>query len=101
MTQVRLECCQKKTSICQDNFKIWNHETFGHIRISLGKKLKELNWAEEAGMYRTNPDHIKKLRDEIQGLKAKEEIMWKQRSHVNWLREVDRNTRYFHCRPNQ
>ena len=63
--------------------------------------MKELNWAEEASMYKTNPDLIKKLRDEIQGLKAKEEIMWKQRSRVNWLRERDQNTRYFHCRANQ
>ena len=68
----------KKISTCQDNFRIWNRETFGHIRISLAKKLKELNWAEEAGMYRSNPALINKLRVEIQGLKYKEEIMWKQ-----------------------
>lgn len=67
----------------------------------LAKKLRDLSRAEESGLYITNPSLICKLRDEIQVLKIKEETMWKQRAHSEWLMASDSNTRYFHCRANQ
>ena len=67
----------------------------------MAKKLKELSFTEEAGLYSTNPALIEKLRDDFQMLKVKEETMWRQRSHIEWLKEGDRNTRYFHYRVNQ
>ncbi|XP_050241238.1 uncharacterized protein LOC126690150 [Quercus robur] len=90
-----------KIFTCQDNLRTWNRETFGHIWISLAKKLRELSGAEEAGLYRFNPTLIYTFREEIQVLKSKEETIKKQRSRVDWLREGDQNTRYFHCRANQ
>ena len=71
------------------------------MRNTLAQKLKDLTHAEEVGLYSTNPDQIEMLRSEINLLKIKEEVMWKQRSHSEWLKEGDRNTRYFHCRANQ
>ena len=90
----------RKITSYQDNLQTWNRDTFGQVRTTLVKKLKELSYAEEAGLYSTNPTKIEKLRDEIQLLKVKEETMWKQRSHVEWLKEGDQNMRYFHCRAN-
>ena len=69
--------------------------------MSLAKKLKELKGAKERGFYRSDPAHVHQLRANIQALMSKEETMWKQRSHVEWLKEGDQNTRYFHCRANQ
>ena len=86
---------------CQDNLRIWNRDTFGHVRLSLAKKLKELKGVEERGLYRSDPTHVHQLRVDIQALMSKEETMWKQRSHVEWLKEGDQNTRYFHCRANK
>ena len=90
----------RKITSYQDNLHTWNRVTFG-LRTTLAKKLKELSFAEEAGLYNTNPTQIEKLRDEIQLLKVREETMWKQRSHIEWFKEGDRNTRYFHYRVNQ
>lgn len=69
--------------------------------MSVTRKLRELNHAQEAGFYVTDPGRIYKLWDEIQKLKIQEESMWKQWSHNAWLKEGDNNTRYFHCRANQ
>ena len=41
------------------------------------------------------------LRKEINSLMDKEERMWRQQSHALYLKEGDRNTRFFHCRATQ
>ena len=79
----------RKITSCQDNLQTWNRVTFGHVRATLAKKLKELSCAEEAGLYSTDPALIEKLRDYIQLLKVKEETMWKQGSYIEWLKEGD------------
>ena len=91
----------KKLTSCQDNLRIRNWETFGQVRTTLVRNLKELSFAEEARLYKIDPSHMKKLHDDILVLKIREETMWKQRSHLEWLKGGDQNTRYFHCKANQ
>ncbi|KAL0391781.1 UNVERIFIED_CONTAM: hypothetical protein Sradi_2400900 [Sesamum radiatum] len=43
---------------------------------------------------------IAELREKLDELLAREEIMWKQRGKAQWLREGDLNTAFFHARAN-
>lgn len=90
-----------KILACQTNLRVWNRKTFGHVRNSLKQKLADLKSTEESVCYRSNPSWIWAIRDEIQQLQANEKCMWKQRSRNRWLKEGDKNTKYFHCRANQ
>ena len=91
----------QKIFMCQEKLKEWNQSTFGHVRNTLTKKLKELQFVEEVGGYTTNPNCVYQLRSDIDKLKRREECMWKQWARTAWLNEGDQNTRYFHCRASQ
>ncbi|KAI5335463.1 hypothetical protein L3X38_025596 [Prunus dulcis] len=84
---------------CAGKLAEWNKLTFGHVQKQLAAAHKEL----EVLQGRMGQDQVllkKKVERTIVVLLEKEEVMWRQRSRVAWLKEGDKNTRVFHERAN-
>lgn len=79
----------------------WNRNVFGDIYYKKRILLARLNGIQGAYMNRSNP-FLEELEGKhqkgYQELLAQEELMWFQKSRAEWIKDGDRNTRYYHTK---
>ena len=87
----------RKIETCGKELTRWSKECFGNIRNELTKKRKELARVERQALQGGCAVRLVEIKKEIDSLMDKEERMWRQKSRSLYLKEGDRNTRFFHC----
>ncbi|XP_075669862.1 uncharacterized protein LOC142639588 [Castanea sativa] len=86
---------------CAADLSHWNRNVFGHVSRQIQAKRKVFNSLILQDRDGCHGAKIIRLRKEINDLLDSEEIMWSQRSKALWLKEGDRNTKFFHHRASE
>lgn len=90
----------KKLQFVKEQLKKWNRESFKNIfneKLSLEEELKTLH--EQIilqGMDESTFLREKQLNKVYLEVLVREETFWRQKYHETWLKEGERNTKFFH-----
>uniref|UniRef100_A0A2N9GXN7 Reverse transcriptase domain-containing protein n=1 Tax=Fagus sylvatica TaxID=28930 RepID=A0A2N9GXN7_FAGSY len=89
-----------KLKVLKEDIKKWNKESFGDVHIKkleLMKELQLLESKENQGLF-TGENRVCRLNTqaELERTLLLDEVSWRQKSQIQWLKEGDKNTKFFH-----
>ncbi|KAF7839228.1 ribonuclease H [Senna tora] len=85
----------------QTSLKTWNKEVFGDITKRKRRLLNRLEGIQISLDRKYNPflDNLgRRLAKELESVLDQEEALWFQKARCQWIRDGDRNTRYYHTK---
>ena len=89
-----------KLKALKGDLKKWNEEVFGNVGVKKNKLMSDLLELESLADFRplTGVELQRKalIVADLERTSLLEEISWRQKSRALWLREGDKNTKFFH-----
>lgn len=85
-----------KSSLAQ--LKWWSKEEFGDRQRKQNKLIQQLQNIKQNPSKLANGDEIRRIESKLSNILIDEEICWKQRSRADWLKERDKNMKFFHAK---